>query len=268
MCPLVRTTILVAACALFFTRADAITLDWNAQTWTAGSLSNSYDVDASNAGNDVTVSISGDTAQLGIESTGQQTPALTTNLQGGLPTPENTLTLLLDLANRSQGVVVSISFSSQYAQGVSNVSFTVFDVDFASSNGNSGANFQDELRSIVGIAADGVTQVAPTITVGPNVLLSGSGLNQVATGTATSSDQGAGSGNGNVNISFGSTPITSLSFVYGSGSGTNADPTAQHVGIHDLTFTPVPEINPAWFAGLSCLAAGLFIRRHHARFRK
>ncbi|MEY2502614.1 MAG: hypothetical protein QOI07_2948 [Verrucomicrobiota bacterium] len=38
--------------------------------------------------------------------------------------------------------------------------------------------------------------------------------------------------------------------------------------IGDITFTPVPEINPAWGAFGSCLVAAALILRHSAKFRK
>ena len=48
----------------------------------------------------------------------------------------------------------------------------------------------------------------------------------------------------------------------------NSDMTYQHVGFSDITFTPVPEINPAWSAVGSCLLAAVLILRHSAKFRK
>jgi hypothetical protein len=246
--------------------AHAVTLDWDTTAWTAGSLSNSYDIDPSKAGNDITVTISGNTAQLQPKNTAPnpQTPALTNTLQGGLPTAENTLCLALNLTNQSQSVTVSVNFNALYTQGVTNVSFTVFDIDFANSAGN---NFQDQLRSIQAIDVNG-NPVAATITTSANNTLSGTGLGQVVTGTASGTDTGAGSGNSNVTISFGGAAITSFTFTYGSGSGTVADPTYQHIGIHDIAFTPVPEINPTWTAVGSCLAAVALILRHSAKFRK
>jgi hypothetical protein len=62
--------------------------------------------------------------------------------------------------------------------------------------------------------------------------------------------------------------IRSFTFTYGSGTGTVPDPTYQHVGIHDISFKPVPEINPGWTAVGSCLLAFALILRHSAKFRK
>ena len=111
-------------------------------------------------------------------------------------------------------------------------------------------------------------RIAPTITISPNNSLTGTGLSQVVNGTASLNDTGAGSGDANVTISFGTAAIKSFTFTYGSGSGTVADPTYQHVGISDITFMPVPEINPTWSAVGSCLLAAVLILRHSAKFRK
>lgn len=245
--------IVVFALSCFCASAHAVVLDWSAVTWTPGSLSNSYDIDPANPGNDITVTVSGDTAQL--QSEPPQTPAITTNLQGGQAAPVSTLNLLLDLSNQSQAVTVTVDFSALYVLGVSNVSFQLFDVDFASSNGNSGANFQDQIRSISALSFDGITLIAPTITISPNNTLSGSGLNQVVTGQVLTNDTGAGSGGANVTINFGSAFIKSFTFTYGSGSGTNNDPTLEHIGIYNIDFTTVPEANTALASILLCATA-------------
>jgi hypothetical protein len=247
--------------------AHAVTLDWDTVAWTPGSLSNSYDIDPANAGNDITVTVSGNTAQLQphLVYPNPMTPAVTTNFQGGLATAENTLGLAVNFTNQSEAVIITVDFSALYAQGVQNVSFTIFDIDAANA---AGSTYQDQLRSIVATSIDGTTLVAPTITISPNNTLSGSGLTQVVDGTVSTTDTGAGSGAANVTISFGATAIRSFTFTYGSGSGTVADPTYQHIGIHDISFTPVPEINPAWIAMGSCLLGVASILRHRAKSRK
>lgn len=233
--------------------APAVTMDWNAATWTPGSLSNSYDIDAANPGNDITITVSGNAAQLQPElvSPNPQTPAITTDLQGGMATPKSTLCLAVDFSNASQSITVTVDFSALYAQGVQNVSFTIFDVDAANV---SGSTYQDRLSSITAVGADGTTLIAPTITTSADNTLSGTGLSQVVVGTASTVDTGAGSGAANVTISFGANAIRSFTFTYG-GSSPFADPTYQHIGISDISFTPVPEMNPAISASLSCLVA-------------
>jgi hypothetical protein len=265
---LVRRFLLLALLGPFLaTAAHAITLDWDSVTWTAGSLSNSYNIDPAKAGNDITVTISGDTTLLQPKNTSPnpQTPALTNTFQGGLGTAQNTLCLALNLQNTSQAVTVSVNFSALYTSGVANVSFTLFDIDFSNSPGNT---FQDQLSSIQAIDMNG-NAVAATITTSANNTLSGTtGLSQVVTGIASGNDIDPGSGSSNVTISFGATAIKSFTFTYGSGTGTVPDPTYQHMGIHDISFTPIPEINPAWSALGSCLVAAALILRHSGKFRK
>jgi hypothetical protein len=252
---------------LFATTGRAVVVDWDALTWTPGTLTNSYDVDPAPAGNDITVTVSGNTGQLQPEvvAPNPQTPAITTNFQGGLGAAQNTLSIAVNFTDQTQSVTVTVDFSALYSLGVQNVSFTLFDVDFA--NGG-GSNYQDKLSGITALSIDGVTQVAPTITTSSANTLTGSGLTYVVSGTASVADTGATSGNGNVTISFGATPIRSFTFTYGSGNATVADPTYQHVGMHDITFTPVPEINPTWSAVGSCILAAALILRHSAKFRK
>lgn len=243
-------------------RADAVVLDWDAVTWTAG-FSNSFDVDPASPGNDITVTVSGDTGTLQYG-----TPARTTNFQGGLGTAENALALAVNFTSQSQFITVTIDFSSLYLSGVHSVSFSIFDVDFDNVTGGSPSQYQDQLRMISALSIDGTTLIAPTITTGPSNARTGTGLSQVVDGLTSTPDTAAGSGAANVTISFGGAAIKSLTFRYGSGTGTIADPTYQHIAIHDLSFTPVPEINPAWTAVVSCLAVAGLVLRHRAMCRK
>jgi len=245
----------------------AVSLQWGSEPWAPGSLSNSFDVDPANPGNDITVTVSGATGQLQPElvSPYPMTPVITSDLEGGFGPTNKSLCIAVDLANQSQKIVVTVDFSAQYAQGVTNVSFTIFDVDLGNS---SGSTYQDQLSSITALSIDGTTLIAPTITTSVNNTLSGTGLNQVVDGITSTSDTGPSSNSANVTISFGANAIKSFTFTYGSGSGTVADPTYQHIGLGDITFTPVPEMNPTWGAVASCLVAAVLILRHSAKFRK
>ena len=106
--------------------------------------------------------------------------------------------------------------------------------------------------------------VSPTITTSTANSLSGTGVNQVVNGIATALDTTAA---GNVMIDFGTTALTSFTFTYGSGATQKNDPTPQHMGLHDITFTPVPEINPSLSAALSCFAATGLMFFHRARVK-
>jgi hypothetical protein len=114
------------------------------------------------------------------------------------------------------------------------------------------------------VAPDG-THIAPTITnVGSSATLTGTGLNQQLNGNSASANN---SSNGNATISFGSTLLYDVFFTF---SNTAGAPRYQDIGIGDITFTPVPEINPAITASVSCLLAiGLTVLvQRRARLRR
>lgn len=244
-------------------RTSAVVIDWSSLAWTAGSLNNSYDVDPSSPGNDATFTVSGDTARLRPAlGGGPQTPAITSNLSGGFIPIHPSLQFGLDLTSSVQSVTITINFSLAYASGVSNVSFSLFDVDFA--NGG-GSTFQDVIRSISATSTTG-TGIAPAITVGPNATLSGSGLNQVITGTVGTADS---SGAANATITFNATNIRSVTFTYGA-SSLFANPTYQHIALDNITYSVVPEHNPAWFSAFGCcaLVAWVHFRSWRTRSKK
>jgi hypothetical protein len=246
---------------------QAVTLDWTSQTWTNNAdgtpKPNYYDIDPANAGTDVTITATrnnGAVFQKDISTGNPQTPAVASAFQGGFGAPVKSLVLGIDLTSNTESVTLNLTFSAQYTQGISNLTFTIFDVDY--SNGG-GSTFEDQLSSIRGLDLNG-NWVTPTITTSANNKLIGPGL---VVGIATANDTGANTGAGNVTISFGSTAITQFEFTYGGGS-TFANPTFQHIGLYNFSFTPVPEINPAWTAMLSCCAVAALILRHSAKFRK
>ena len=256
--------ILVFLCAVYSLNgtASAVVLDWSALSWPAGSLSNSYDIDPSSPGNDVTVTISGDTGQLqpSLVSPNPQTPAITRAFDGGLVTSPKTLELALNLANNSQLVTVTINFSAQYAAGVSNVSLQLFDIDFSNAGGST---YQDVIRSMSATTITGATVAATISGLGSNVSLSGTGLTQTLTGTASTVDLGAGSGAGNGTISFIAPDIRSITFTYSS-SALFADPTYQHIGIYNLDYSVVPE--PSSFgACIAIVSLAIYFSRCRSR---
>jgi hypothetical protein len=255
---LFKTLAVFCAICAFTGPASAALVDWSALNWPAGSLNNSYDVDPSNPGSDVAVTISGDTGQLqpSLVSGNPQTPAITRAFDGGLGTSPLTLEMALNLTSNAQSVTFTLDFSALYAAGVANISFTIFDIDAANSGGNT---YQDVIRSIYATSITG-TQIAPTITsVGPNVSLTGTGLSQVLTGQTSTVDLGAGSGAANATISFNTTDIRSITFTYGS-SSMFADPTYQHIGIYNIDYEVVPEPGPL---GACLVVVGLAVFRSH-----
>jgi hypothetical protein len=231
--------------------ANALVLDWDTVTWAPGSLINSYDLNG-DAVNDVTVKITSQQANIwAVDPTsGMQTPVVNQTLTGGLSPAENSLMLAANLHTNSNATIqLSFTGGPGGLPGASNVSFTIFDIDITTN--------ADVIDNIYGVAPDG-THIAATITnVGPAVTLTGSGLTQKLTGNAASPDN---SSNGNATISFGSTLIYNVFFTFGITAGA---PRYQDIAIGDISFTPVPEINPAVASAVSCgLAVGLTVLVH------
>jgi len=239
-----RSLVLASAVvALFGAPAHALVLDWTGQTWVHDSNqntnSNSYETDASRPGDDIDVSTTTPwPAELG-------TPAVAQTLQGGNATPTWALVFTPDLTRDTHSFTVTITFSATYTQGVSNVSFTLFDID-------SSGTFIDQVRSISATSVTGTT-IAPTITdLGSNVILTGTAANPVLTGNGLSPDTGAGSGNGNATISFNVDGIRSITFTFGEPTGGPANPSMQNLGLSNITYSPVPEVNPTIAAACVC----------------
>ena len=247
-------TLLLAVCA---PNAAALVLDWSTVAWTPGDLSNSFDVDA-DAANDITVTISGDVDKFRQDpATGLQTPAITNSLEGGLGPTNFSLQLGADLKTNDQ-IIVAVDFSAQYALGVENVSFTIFDIERPVDT--------ERILNIYAIALDGTTHLAGTVSnLGAVVAVAGSGLTQVIYGTGASPDTGANSGYGNATISFGSQAILGFAFTFENDSG---PPRFQSISIGDITFSPVPEINPTAAAAAVCLFGILAMKTSRRELRR
>ena len=236
--------------------ANAMVLDWDGVAWTPGSLNNSYNLNG-DAFNDVTVAITSQNPGVFTTdpATGTQTPAINQSITGGLTPAENSLMIAANLHTNSN-LTVQLSFTGGPGgqPGANNVSFTIFDIDITTNS--------DIISSIYGVAPDG-THVAATITnVGSTATLSGAGLTYKLTGNAASPNN---SSNGNATISFGSTLIYDVFFTFGNNAGA---PFYQDIAIGDVTFTPVPEVNPATVAAGSCVTAiglTIFLQRRARR---
>jgi hypothetical protein len=249
-----RLCVVAAVCFAFSLAApraaQALVLDWNAVSWAPGTFSHSYDLTGDTV-NDITVAITSKQANIWVNdpTSGTPTPALTQTLTGGL-SGQNSLILAANLKTQSD-VTVQISFTggSGFMRGAANVSFTIFDIDVTTNS--------DIISGIYGVAPDG-SKVAATITnVGSAATLTGTGLTQTLTGNSASADK---SGNGNATISFGSTLIYDVFLTF---SNTSGPPQYQDIAFGNISFTPVPEINPAVASMVSCLVAtGLMVLVH------
>jgi hypothetical protein len=240
-----RVCVIAVACLFSLAgtqAANALILDWDAVSWTPGTVNNSYDLNGDSI-NDVTVKMAAQNNTFTNDpTTGTMTPAINQTLTGGLSPVQNSLMLAGNLYTHSD-LTVQLSFTGTQP-GAANVSFTIFDIDVTTNS--------DIISGIYGVAPDG-THVAATITnVGSAVSFTGTGLNQVLTGNTASANSGPGSSNGNATISFGSTVITDIFFTFSNNAGA---PFYQDIALGDVSFTPVPEINPAATSAISCLLA-------------
>lgn len=252
-----RVCVVAAACLAFVLAgsgvAQALVLDWNAvassAAWTDGSLNNSYDLNGDTV-NDITVAWTSQNPGVWRTEPGSpiMTPAVNSTMTGGLGPSQNSLIVAADLHTNSR-VTLHLSFTGTQP-GADNVSFTLFDIDLTAD--------RDEISNIYGLAPDGVTRIAATITsIGSTVSPSGTGLGQILVGEVPSANN---SSTGNATISFGSNLITDVFFTFGNSAG---PPRFQDLGIGNISFTPVPEINPAAASAMSCLlAVGLTVFVH------
>jgi hypothetical protein len=240
-----RLCVVTAACLAFLAvpgAAEALVLDWDSATWSPGSLNNSYELTGDGV-NDITLNITkrgnGSNVFATDPTTGTQTPVINQSLTGGLSPVQNSLMIAGNLHTNTD-VTVQISFTGVYP-GAANVSFTIFDIDITTNS--------DIISSIYGVAPDG-THVAATISnLFSGVTLAGTGLAQTLTGILPSLNN---TGIGNATISFGPTVITDIFFTF---SNTAGAPFYQDIALSDITFSPVPEINPAAASAISCLCA-------------
>lgn len=258
LCRRIRTGVLCAGLAAFMGwagTARAILFDWDdaAVNWTAGSLSQSFDFDSSNPGNDITITITGDTSEI----TSSSLPNDTTSVHGGYSPAQESLFIQVNWNSKNDKVVVTVTF--HYAYGVDNVQFQIFDIDAGSVLPNGKRTWQDEIRTIKANYFGGSDIAADSVTGSGSNSVIGSGLSISVAGTNTVPNTGAGSGNGNATISFGGNDLTEFTFTYGSGPDSHNDPSQQHVGlIFDISFTPlIPEYHPGLAATALCGLLGV-----------
>ena len=237
--------------------ANAIVLDWSNATWTPGATSGGIEVDGTNPGDDVMITLSGNVNKLRTDpSSGTATPAILSRFQGGLAAPDHSLHFFVNAGTQTE-ITVTITFSALYLQGVENVSFRLFDIDKTTD--------AEMFKNMYATDMNG-NQIAANISnLGSGVSLTGTGLTQLLTGNSVSADSGAGSGNGNATVSFGANAIRSFTFTFDNSSG---PPRIQEFGLYDISFTPVPEINPAWTGAFSCLVAAGMVLGHRRSVRK
>ncbi|MFK8017821.1 MAG: hypothetical protein AB8G17_20525, partial [Gammaproteobacteria bacterium] len=204
-------------------------LDWDALTWTPegnGNLSETYTVGNS----PLTVTFSGNTGALDQDDGGGSSPispSINSQNTGGLIPVEDGLHIAADYPNQTDNAVTVTFDFSQYPGGVSNISFTMFDVDASGS-------FID-LAVVTAVNGSGTINPTNRITSIDNQLSGANGIRGINPAGGTTSD-------GNATFEFSQTGITQLTVVYSNEIG-RANPGFQFVNLHDISFdAPVSDI--------------------------
>lgn len=232
--------------ALWPTPANALVLDWSSVTWTPGSLTQSYDLDPTIPGDEITITITGDTADFFAGA-----PLISQTVTGG--TGGDALELHLNLQKATDQITVTVTFN--YALGVDGVSFDLFNVDADAKNN---PEYIDQISNITGQFGTN-SAFGALITPSTDNTVSGTGTGQTVTGTT---NDALTSGDANVNIDFGTNALTSFTFTYGNGPGSRNNPKDEEIGLYDIYFHPrVPEKGTLWGALAACSMIG-FLARH------
>lgn len=200
--------------------AGTIVFDWDAQSWSAGSTSNSYNLPGIGQ---VAFTIANPGTFLSNATYGGQSPTRQSVVTGGLAPAQSSLMQLVDLSSTSQTVDTTITLGT----AVPKAQFTIFDVDYFA------GQFAD--RVTVSGYYNGVL-VTPVLTNGISNYVSGNS----AFGDALSADSEV---NGNVVVTF-NDPIDTIVIQYGNHGLAPANPGQQAVTLHDITFCrPVGTIS-------------------------
>jgi hypothetical protein len=242
--------------------AGAVVLDWNSVDWpftspSTRTFSQGFDIDPANPGNDITITISGDTDDITNDSTpatgwmgGPIVPSVDDHngAAGGFGSQEG-LYLFVNFDDNTVNSSLTITITFNYTYGVSGVTFPITDIDTSGS-------YVDQVRNFSGTYY-GSPAANATLTA-----LSGSTVNVGINNSGTASANAVGTGTtediledfSNVGVSFGATPVTQVSFVWGSGPGAPGNPGNQLISLYDITYTPaVPE--PSTFIASALLLA-------------
>lgn len=201
-----------------------ITLDWDVNTWGGSLLTNSYNIDANNSGNDVSIGITGYTSKIDLI----QTDSFNT---GGLIPSQQGLRLRQDLDRRNEYNIITINFN--YVGGITDLYFSIFDID------KNNDEFIDKVT--INGYSNGIAMM-PTIIGSPDNNVSGNVVwgNDLVSQTSS---------NGNAYISFGSTYVDSVTIMYNNYNGVQRDPAIQSITLADLHYT-VPTVPEPEFYGL------------------
>jgi len=199
-------------------------LDWDVNNWPLPSLSQTYSVGGSN----INIVIGGDTVQL--NTTGNPaSPETNQHLTGGT-TNEDALFIRTDFVATSEDITITIDFT--HLGGVSDLSFTLWDVDATSTQWID----QVQVTATAGGSAVNPSSISDGVTNIPGV--------NTSTGFPITSNAANNSSDGNATFTFNQTNITQVVITYRN--TTTGTPGNQWISLHDLTFDVAPTITKAF----------------------
>jgi len=226
----IKKSILVLFLVLVVVPANVFSavLDWDdvTNTWApTGSLTQTYNIGGSN----ITFTFSDPNS--GLDTGGSPGAPETSIFQTG-GTGETTLFIRTNFADVfNDQIIVTIDFT--HPGGVSDVSFSLFDMD---------ATSPQWIDDAVITATDGTNTFNPS-------LITPSSANQVIGANTVRGTAGSGntSANGNAAFTFNQTGITQISIVYSNATATSQPPTHnQWISIHDISFDVAPTVTKAF----------------------
>lgn len=198
--------------------AGTTAFDWDtpANTWTAGSLNNSYAVTALGSINFAITTTGG--TWVTNASYGGTAPFRQNIDTYGFSPAQFTLQQWIDFSTRTQTATTVITLPN----AVPGLQFSIMDIDFSS------GGFTDRIVVTGSYLGSPVTPSLDTHNATPSYTISGN----VAVGNAQST---ATSMNGRVWVTF-SAPVDTVTVVYGNAASAPTNPTAQAIDYHDISF--------------------------------
>jgi hypothetical protein len=235
--------------------AWGIVLDWSAVSWPVGSLSQSFDIDPANPGNDVTITVTGNTGDLVASPAVSTTSVSGAQNTGGTGLPGLQLGVDYD-GGSTPAITVTMTFN--YTGGV-NASFSLWDVDTDDSEVGTvdTSKTVDEIGAVSGTDPGGATIAASSVSAGAAITIAGSGIAATYTGANATAD----SPQSTLGISFDEAGVTTIQFTYEKGTSANAG--NQWIALSNITFSSAttPEVQPSLAALIACLGAAVWNHR-------
>ena len=189
--------------------AGSTIFDWDVRSWTAGTMTNAYALDAIGQ---ISFALANPGVWLNVPEVGGQSPTRQNVVHAG--TNQYSLLQLVDLADRISVVTSTITLPAI----MRGAQFTLFDVDYAS------GQFADRVRVIGRYKG---TTITPVLTNGVANYVVG---NEAFGDGASNNDQA----NGNVVVTF-NQPVDTIILYYGNHALAPANPGQQGITIHDIT---------------------------------